>query len=318
MGAGPDAAGDTWVAAFLDAIAADRAAARNTLAAYARDLADLAGFLAARGRGWAGAQRGDLDAWLVALDAQGLAPATRARRLSAARGFFRFLWEEGWRADDPAARLTGPRRARPLPRTLDVAAVDRLFAAVETHAAGEARLRARCLLELAYATGMRVSELVGLPVAAARGDPEAILVRGKGGRERLAPLTPPARRALADWLAARDAAEAARPRGAKPSPFLFPSRAAQGHLTRAGFFAMLRDLAAAAGLDPATVSPHVIRHAFATHLLANGADLRAIQELLGHADVSTTEIYAHVLDERLKALVARHPLAELPAGRGTR
>lgn len=299
-----------WRAAFLDAIAAERAAAANTLAAYARDLDDLGAFLTARGRDWAGAERADLDAWLVDLDARGMAAATRARRLSAARQFFRFVWEEGWRRDDPAARLTGPRRARALPRTLGVAEVDRMFAAVEGYASGSARLRARCLLELVYATGMRVSELVGLPAAAARGDPATMLVRGKGGRERLVPLTEPARRALAEWLAARDAAEAARPRGAKPSPWLFPSRAAEGHLTRAAFFAMVKEIAAAAGLDPAAVSPHTLRHAFATHLLANGADLRAIQELLGHADVSTTEIYTHVLDARLKALVARHPLAQ--------
>jgi integrase/recombinase XerD len=299
-----------WTAAFLDAIAAERAAAANTLAAYARDLDDLGAFLGARGRDWAGAERADLDAWLVDLDARGMAAATRARRLSAARQFFRFAWEEGWRRDDPSARLTGPRRARALPRTLGVAEVDRMFAAVEGYASGAARLRARCLLELVYATGMRVSELVGLPAAAARGDPAMILVRGKGGRERLVPLTEPARRALADWLAARDAAEAARPRGAKPSLWLFPSRAAEGHLTRAAFFAMVKEIAAAAGLDPAGVSPHALRHAFATHLLANGADLRSIQELLGHADVSTTEIYTHVLDARLKALVARHPLAQ--------
>jgi integrase/recombinase XerD len=301
-----------WPAAFLDAMAAQRGAAANTLAAYARDLDDLGAFLAGRGRDWAGAMRADLSDWLVDLDLRGMAAATRARRLSAARRFFAFVHEEGWRADDPAARLSGPRRARPLPRALSVEDVDRMFAAVEGYAEGAARLRARCLLELVYATGMRASELVDLPAAAARGDPEALLVRGKGGRERLTPLTPPARAALADWLAARDAAEAARPRGAKPSPWLFPSHGAGGRLTRAGFFAMVRGIAAAAGLDPAAVSPHALRHAFATHLLANGADLRSIQELLGHADVSTTEIYTHVLDARLKALVARHPLARDP------
>jgi integrase/recombinase XerD len=299
-----------WPAAFLDAIAAERAAAANTLSAYARDLDDLAGFLAGRGRDWSGADRADLADWLVDLDARGMAAATRARRLSAARQFFRFVREEGWRPDDPAARLAGPRRARALPRTPAVAEVDRLFAAVEGYAAGAARLRAACLLELVYATGMRVSELVGLPVAAARGDPAMLLVRGKGGRERLVPLTDPARRALAAWLTARDAADAEHARAAKPSPWLFPSRAAGGHLTRAAFFAMVKQIAAAAGLDPASLSPHALRHAFATHLLANGADLRAIQELLGHADVSTTEIYTHVLDARLKALVARHPLAQ--------
>jgi integrase/recombinase XerD len=297
-----------WIGAFLDAIRAERGAADNTVAAYARDLGDLAGFLAGRGRDLAGAARADLEAWLAALEAEGLSPATRARRLSAAKGLFRFVYEEGWRADDPAARFAGPRTPRVLPRTLSVDDVSAMFAAVERMPAGPARARTACLLELVYATGMRVSELVGLPAAAARGDPAALLVRGKGGRERLTPLTAPARAALAEWLAARDAAEAAR-RPAKPSPWLFPSRGKDGRLTRARFFQIVRELAAAAGLDPAAVSPHTLRHAFATHLLANGADLRAIQELLGHADLGTTEIYTHVLDERLKALVAKHPLA---------
>lgn len=294
-----------WIGPFLDALRAERGAADNTVAAYARDLGDLCAHLAARGRDPATATRADLEGWLAALDAQGLTPATRARRLSAARGLFRFAYQEGWRADDPAARLTGPRRARALPAALSIAEVDALFAAVETTFSGETRLRARALMETAYATGLRVSELVGLPVAAARGDPRVLLVRGKGGRERLVPLTDPARAALADWLSARDAGL----KGGRPSPWLFPSRAASGHLTRERFFQMIRELARAAGLDPAKVSPHALRHAFATHLLQNGADLRAIQELLGHADIATTEIYTHVLDARLKALVALHPLA---------
>jgi integrase/recombinase XerD len=294
-----------WIAPFLEALSAERGAAANTLAAYARDLRDLADWLAERGRDGASATRADVEGWLVDLEARGLSTATRARRLSAARGLFRFAFEEGWRADDPAAALEGPRRSRPLPRTLTVEAVDAMFAAVETCFEGEALLRARCLMELVYATGMRVSELVSLPAAAARGNPAALLIRGKGGRERLAPLTEPARAALAVWLAARD--RACRD---QPSPWLFPSRGATGRLTRARFFQMVRTLAAAAGLDPASVSPHTLRHAFATHLLANGADLRAIQELLGHADIGTTEIYTHVLDERLVALVAKHPLAE--------
>jgi len=295
-----------WIGPFLDALRAERGAADNTVAAYARDLGDLCGHLAARGRDVETAARADLEGWLAALDAQGLAATTRARKLSAARGLFRFAYEEGWRADDPAARLTGPRRARALPATLSVADVDKLFAALETTWTGDARLRARALMEVAYATGLRVSELVGLPVAAARGDPRVLLVRGKGGRERLVPLTDPARAALAAWLSARDAAQT----GARPSPWLFPSRGASGHLTRERFFQMVKELALAAGLNPAHVSPHALRHAFATHLLQNGADLRAIQELLGHADIATTEIYTHVLDARLKALVALHPLAQ--------
>lgn len=293
-----------WITPFLDAMRADRGAAANTVAAYARDLEALCAFLAARGRDAAQADRRDLEDWLAALDAEGLAPATRARRLSAARQFFRFAREEGWRGDDPALRLTGPRRPRVLPGTLSVADVDALFSAVETAFAGAALLRARCLLEVLYGAGLRVSELVDLPVASARGDPAALLIRGKGGRERLAPLTAPARAALADWLAARDADPAA-----KGSPWLFPSRGAGGRLTRARFFQIVKQLAAAAGLDPAAVSPHTLRHAFATHLLANGADLRVIQELLGHADIATTEIYAHVVEEQLRALIAKHPLA---------
>jgi integrase/recombinase XerD len=293
-----------WVGPFLDAIRAERGAAANTVAAYARDLDDLCGFLAACGRDGADARREDLEAWMAALADAGLAPATRARRLAAARQFFRFAREEGWRDDDPAARLSGPRKPRALPDALSVADVDALFDALDRAFSGVALTRARCLLEVVYAGGLRVSELLDLPVSAARGDPAALLIRGKGGRERLVPLTPPARAALAEWLRARDADQAA-----KGSPWLFPSRGAGGRLTRARFFQMVKDLAAAAGIDPARVSPHALRHAFATHLLANGADLRAIQELLGHADIATTEIYTHVLDERLRAVVAKHPLA---------
>jgi integrase/recombinase XerD len=300
--------GSGWIAGFLEAMRAERGAADNTLLAYGRDLADLDGFLAARGRDLAGAGRADLADWLADLDARGLARATRARRIAAARQLYRFAWEEGWRPDDPAARIGAPRRERRLPGTLSVAEVDRLFDALDRYGDGPRRLRAACLLELVYATGMRVSELVGLPVAAARGDPALLLIRGKGGRERLVPLTPPARRALAEWLAARDAARE-HPRD---SSWLFPSTGREGHLTRAQFFNIVKELARAAGLDPARVSPHVLRHAFATHLLQNGADLRAIQELLGHADIGTTEIYTHVLDASLHALIARHPLA----GRG--
>lgn len=298
-----------WIAPFLDAQRAERGAADNTIAAYARDLADLAGHLAARGRSAQDARTSDIEAWLAALAARGLSPATRARRLSAARQLFRFAFEEGWREDNPCLRLGGPAQARKLPRTLSVAEVDRMFEALDGAWTGVAGLRARALLELVYATGMRVTELVTLPVAAARGDPAMLLIRGKGGRERLVPLTPPAKAALAGWLRARDAAEAAR-RPARPSAYLFPSSGKAGHLTRARFFQMVRDLALAAGLDPTRVSPHALRHAFATHLLENGADLRAIQELLGHADIGTTEIYTHVLEARLAALVARHPLAE--------
>jgi integrase/recombinase XerD len=294
-----------WIAPFLDAIRAERGAAANTVAAYARDLDDLCAFLQTHGRDAETAQRGDIEAWLAAMAEAGLAATTRARRLAAARQFFRFVREEGWRDDDPAARIAGPRKPRRLPDALSVTDVDALFDALDRCFTGEALLRARCMLEVIYASGLRVSELLDLTAGAARGDPAALLVRGKGGRERLAPLTPPARRALAEWLAARDADPAS-----KGSPWLFPSRAKGGRLTRARFFQMVKDLALAAGLDPGRVSPHALRHAFATHLLANGADLRVIQELLGHADIATTEIYTHVLDERLRATVAKHPLAE--------
>ncbi len=316
MTAAPARAED-WIATFLDARAAEAGAARNTLLAYGRDLIDFSAWLGRRGSSLAAAGRAEIEDYLVACDAAGLARTTRARRLASIRQLYRFALGEGWRPDDPAQRLRGPGRAPRLPRTLSEAEVGALLDAARSEARPRAdRLRATCLMELLYATGLRVSELVGLPVAAVRGNPGMILVRGKGGKERLVPLTPAARDALAAWLAARDAAEAAaRAAGRPASRHLFPSRGAAGHLTRQGFFQLLRTLAVEAGLDPARVTPHVLRHAFATHLLAGGADLRVIQTLLGHADVATTEIYTHVLDARLKALVLEHhPLArEAPA-----
>jgi integrase/recombinase XerD len=302
-----------WISAFLEAQAAELDAARNTLLAYGRDLKDFAGFLDRKGLAPATAARADIEAWLVDCEAQGLAVATRARRLSAVRGLYRFAFEEGWRADNPALRLTGPGKAKSLPKTLSEDEVGRLIDAARGHGRSPAeRARNTCLMELLYATGMRVSELVGLPVSAARGDPRMLLVRGKGGKERLVPLSAPARAALAQWLETRDEAEEkAREKGAKPSPFLFPSTGKEGHLTRHRFYGLIKEFAVDAGISPASVTPHRLRHAFATHLLAHGADLRAIQTLLGHADVSTTEIYTHVLDERLRALVLdHHPLAK--------
>ena len=298
-----------WVQAFLEAQAAELDAATNTQLAYARDLRDFADWLVARGGHFATARQDDVESYLIRCEAGGLARATRARRLSAIRQLFRFAFEEGWREDNPAIRISGPGRARRLPKTLEIAEVDRLLkAGRET---GRDRLRNACLMELLYATGMRVSELVGLPVAAARGDPKMLLVRGKGGKERLVPLSRAARAALGAWLTERDAREdAARAKGAAASRFLFPSRGKAGHLTRHRFFGLVKELATAGGVSPAKVTPHTLRHAFATHLLAGGADLRAIQTMLGHADVATTEIYTHVLDERLRELVLdRHPLA---------
>ena len=301
--------GGTWVGAFLDSLVAERDAATNTRLAYARDLNDFSGWLAHKGLDLSGVSQADVDAYLLSCEAQGLSKSTRARRLSSIRQLFRFAHEEGFREDNPTLRLSGPGKERKLPETLELSEIEALIAAAR--ASERDCLRNTCLLELLYATGMRVSELVSLPVAAARGDPRVILVKGKGGKERLVPLSPPARGALAAWLRERDEVEGGRPQGALVSKFLFPSRAVAGHLTRQGFFALLKDLAAQAGIPLDRVTPHRLRHAFATHLLAGGADLRSIQVMLGHADLATTEIYTHVLDERLRELVlTKHPLAE--------
>ncbi len=301
------------VESFLEALAAERGAAGNTLAAYGRDLGDFLEWLGARGDALAGADRATIELYLESLAARGLSSATRARRLSAIRQFYRFAFSEGWRTDDPGAGIAGPGKARRLPKTLTAEDVDRLLeSAAQVQGPPERRARDTCIVELLYATGLRVSELVALPRAAMRGDPRMILVKGKGGRERMVPLSGPARVALAAWCQHRDAAEAARVRrGGRASPYLFPSRGRSGCLTRIAVFQMLKGLAVRAGISPARISPHTLRHAFATHLLANGADLRSIQALLGHADISTTEIYTHVLDERLKSLVLeKHPLAQ--------
>jgi integrase/recombinase XerD len=312
------ATSDRWISAFLEAQAAERDAAQNTRLAYGRDLVDFADWLAGHASDFARANRDDVEAYLVDCDTRGLAKSTRARRLSAIRQLYRFAHEEGWRDDNPALKLAGPGRDKKLPATLTVAEVEAILQAAREAGKPEDRLRNTCLVELLYATGLRVSELVGLPVSAVRGDPRMILVKGKGGKERMVPLSPPAREALKAWLAARDAAEAdtaarateAGRKPAAPSRQLFPGRGAAGHLTRQHFFLLIKSLAASAGIDPAKVTPHTLRHAFATHLLANGADLRTIQTLLGHADISTTEIYTHVLDERLRELVLEHhPLA---------
>ncbi|WIV52173.1 site-specific tyrosine recombinase XerD [Marivivens sp. LCG002] len=299
-----------WVQAFLEAQAAELDAATNTQLAYARDLSDFADWLARRGLHFASCGQSDVEAYLISCEAEGLAVATRARRLSAIKQLFRFAFEEGWRSDNPALRIKGPGKSKRLPKTLSTEDVDRLIEAAHTH--GRETLRNGALVELLYATGMRVTELVSLPVSAARGDPRMLLVRGKGGKERLVPLSGRARLALGDWLAQRDRDEDLAKKNGKPaSKFLFPSRGKDGHLTRQRFFVLIRELAVVAGIDPTTVTPHTLRHAFATHLLAGGADLRAIQTMLGHADVATTEIYTHVLDERLKALVLEHhPLAD--------
>lgn len=304
----------TWIATFLDAQAAELGAARNTLLAYGRDLIDAQRWLAGQNTDFAAASQGDIEGYLIHCDAQGLAKSTRARRLSALKQLFRFAFEEGWRSDNPAIQIASPGQDKRLPRTLDVTEVDRLLvAAREFGRNANDRARDTCLMELLYATGMRVTELVSLPVSAARGDPQMLLILGKGGKERMVPLSPPARTALAAWILVRDAVEQAaqETKGTAPSRFLFPSRGVLGHLTRHWFYARIKSLAAFGGVAPDKVTPHTLRHAFATHLLAGGADLRAIQTMLGHADVATTEIYTHVVDERLTQLVLdHHPLTK--------
>ena len=299
---------------FLDMLAAERGAAANTLAAYRRDLDDFAAHLRGARRSLVTARGDDVRGYLAALAARSFSAASVARRLSAIRQLFRFLYAEGHRGDDPAAAIEGPRRGRPLPKVLSIGDVDRLLAAARAPAddAGRPlpeRLRAMrlvCLLEVLYATGLRVTELVTLPASAARRDQRVLMIRGKGGKERIVPLNDAARRAMSEYLALlREAG-----RGAE-SQYLFPSFGESGHLTRQHFARDLKLVAGAAGLRADKISPHVLRHAFASHLLQNGADLRAVQTLLGHADISTTQIYTHVLAERLKSLVRDlHPLAQ--------
>jgi integrase/recombinase XerD len=297
--------------AFLEMMSAERGAAENTLASYRRDLEDAAATIPG---GLAGADTAGLRAYLAGIAAQGFAPTSQARKLSALRQFFKFLYAEGLRPDDPTGTLDSPRRGRPLPKTMGEAETGRLLdrAALEAgdpaQGAGDAvaALRLHALVEVLYATGLRVSELVGLPVTVALRDERFFIVRGKGDKERMVPLSAKARAAMKAWLTARKAVPALG-----DSPFLFPSTSDSGHLPRQVFARDLKALAARAGISAAKISPHVIRHAFASHLLQNGADLRAVQQLLGHADISTTQIYTHVLEERLVRLVNdHHPLAD--------
>jgi integrase/recombinase XerD len=307
--------GARWIATFLDAQSAELGAAQNTRDAYGRDLEDFNTWATGQGLALATLQQADVETYLIHCAAQGLAQSTRARRLSSIRGLFGFAFGEGWRKDNPAIQIKGPGRARSLPKTLTTQEVDQLLTAAQTVGRAKIdRLRNTCLMQVLYATGMRVTELVSLPVSATRGDPRMLLVRGKGDRERMVPLSPPARKALKTWIVVRDKQLALDMENGKPgSRFLFPSRSKAGHITRHRFYMLIKELAVAGGVSPAKVTPHTLRHAFATHLLANGADLRAIQTLLGHADISTTEIYTHVLEERLKTLVLEHhPLATDP------
>ena len=293
------------IEAFLEMLAAERGAARNTIDSYRRDLADVESFLARRDRGIEAGTADDLRDYLAALSASGSTPSTAARRLSALRQFFRFLYAEGVRGDDPTATIDSPRRGRPLPKLLSEEEVSRLLERARAKRGPEG-LRLTALLETLYATGMRVSELVSLPLSAVARDPRYILIRGKGGKERLVPLSDPARESLTAYKAVRGQFC----RHGVESPYLFPSRGGSGYLTRHRFAQLLKQLSGEAGIAPAKVSPHVLRHAFATHLLNRGADLRSVQQMLGHADIATTQIYTHVLDERLKTLVeTHHPLA---------
>jgi integrase/recombinase XerD len=308
-----------WINLFLDMLAAEQGAGHNTLDAYRRDLTDFSEFLARAGKGFAGVETQALRDYLDDLDARGFKSSSAARRLSAMRHLFRFLLNERVRSDDPAAILSGPKRGRGLPKVLSIADVDRLLARAKAladapEASAPRRLRAKrlyCLLEVLYATGLRVTELVTLPLSASRRDARMIVVRGKGNKERLVPLNEASRQAMADYLAAIEALKPEKKKNAAASKWLFPSFGESGHLTRQHFARDLKELAAAAGLTPRLVSPHVLRHAFASHLLHNGADLRIVQTLLGHTDISTTQIYTHVVEERLKSLVRDlHPLAE--------
>src|SRR6266446_5870351 len=304
----------TLIELFLDMVAAERGGAKNTLAAYARDLADFSAELGKAGRSIARASTEDLRGYLGSLGKRRFAASSVARRLSAIRQLYRFLYAEGRRADDPSAVIEGPKRGRALPKVLTIAEVDRLLAQARTDMdkadqPALARLRAArlaCLIELLYATGLRVSELVALPISAAERNARMLTIRGKGNKERLVPLNEAAKKVMGEYLALLFAA---RPQ--RKAKWLFPSFGEGGHLTRQHVGRELKTLASAAGLRAAQVSPHVLRHAFASHLLHNGADLRVVQTLLGHADISTTQIYTHVLDDRLKSLVRDlHPLGE--------
>jgi len=294
-----------WVEAFLEMMAVERGAARNTLTAYGKDLDDARAFLAGQGLDLDAAAAEDIEAWFQDLGARGLSPATAARRRSAVRQFYRFVLGEGWRQDDPSRRVVAPKAGRPLPRVLSREDVNALIAAAaeKDNALG---LRLAAMIALLYASGLRISELLALPVTAMARDPAFLMVKGKGGKERLAPLNASAKAAVSAYLAVRPGFLA---RGLKDSPWLFPSRSASGRLTARRVSQLLEDAAIAAGIDRAKVSPHVLRHAFATHLLEGGADLRVIQTLLGHADIATTQIYTHVASDHLAEVVkSKHPL----------
>src|SRR5512144_790477 len=297
------------VEAFLEMLAAERGVARNTLDAYRSDLCRFLDHAAALGADAITADSDMLRSFIRAQVKAGMSSRTAARRLSALRQFFQFLFAEGSRPDNPSLAIDRPKQGRPLPKYLSEEEVDRLLAAAAARPGRDGR-RMTALLEILYATGLRVSELVGLPLSALGRDAKMLIVRGKGGKERMVPLTEPAIDALSAYLGIRASFAPPAARQTAPTPWLFPSRAREGHLTRVRFGQLLKEVAVAAGLEPVRVSPHVLRHSFASHMLTHGADLRSLQELLGHADIGTTQVYTHVLDARLKALVQEaHPLA---------
>ena len=305
-----------WIESFLEMMSAERGAAANTLAAYARDLEGYNRHLNGTGRTLATAQPEHIRSYLQSLTGAGMAASTQARHRSAIRQLHRFLYSEGLRVDDPTGTVAAPKTVRPLPKVLSVSEVDQLLQRARQEAEkgkGSRGLRAArilALLETLYATGMRVSELMALPATAARGDQRFLIVKGKGNKERLVPLSPACIEAMQEWNKLRLANERLA-----NSPYLFPADSQTGHQARQAFGRDLKALAGRAGIDPSLISPHVLRHAFASHLLQNGADLRSVQQLLGHADISTTQIYTHVLDERLRELVERHhPLADGAGG----
>ena len=292
--------------AFLEMLAVERGASSKTVESYQSDLKAFEEFVAKRGEISSETSTEMVRSFMASMGSAGMAPTTMARRLSALRQYFAFLVSEGTRKDDPTASVDSPRRGRPLPKVLSESDVELLLAGARA-VKGPRGVRLVALVETLYATGLRVSELVGLPLGALARDRSVVTVRGKGGKERIVPLSLPAREAIEAWLPIRSRFIATD----KTSPWMFPSKSAkQGHLTRGMFAVLLKELAVGAGLSASAVSPHVLRHAFASHLLAHDADLRSVQQMLGHADISTTQIYTHVLDERLKSLIRNfHPLA---------
>ena len=289
-------------------LSVERGAAANTIDSYGRDLSDFQAFTVARKRQPENADGTLIRGYLKKLSGAGMAPSTSARRLSTLRQFFRFLHAEGIRDDDPSSTIDSPQKGRSLPKYLSEDDVDRLLIAAQRRHGSEG-LRLLAMLELLYATGLRVSELVGLPLSALSRDGQMLIVRGKGGKERMVPFSEPAAQAIEAYKAVRENF-LAKGRKAQGQSWLFPSRSKQGHLTRARFGQLMKELAIEAGIEPKRVSPHVLRHSFASHMLAHGADLRSLQQMLGHADITTTQIYTHVLEERLRQLVNdAHPLA---------